>query len=236
MTLDEISADPAREPPQLKQQNSVGHVTRLKRELADAGLSRLADPIVEDLGIESLEGLLSYTFEDLQQDLKDEASVDLKKGQIRQLKAFLSTETGADEAKHSRVRVADIGGLTAHDSASASGDYRSSIVQVQQDVHSTIAANEVVMVTVPQQGATPNTAAEPWGSEVDAEAMQVKVTFHLSTFEEAAPLTASKLHHKAEDVRDKLRELPETGRRALNSTRGMSASCRAARTCPKKLS
>ena len=97
LTLDEISADPAREPPQLKQQNSVGHVTRLKRELADAGLSRLADPIVEDLGIESLEALRSYTFEDLQQDLKDEASVDLKKGQIRQLKAFLSTGTGADE-------------------------------------------------------------------------------------------------------------------------------------------
>ena len=40
----------------------------------------------------------------------------------------------------------------------------------------------------------------------------VVVTFHLSTFEEAATLTAADLRHKAETVRDRLAQLPELER------------------------
>ena len=46
-------------------------MTRLRHELAEADLSQLAHAIIEDLGIESVETLREFTFDELEQNLLD---------------------------------------------------------------------------------------------------------------------------------------------------------------------
>ena len=58
--------------------------------LAAADLSSLAKPIIEDVGVGSVEALRGYSFGALREALKREANVALNVPQIKKLKAFLS--------------------------------------------------------------------------------------------------------------------------------------------------
>ena len=65
-------------------------ITRLTEALAAADLSSLAKPIIEDVGVGSVEALRGYSFGALREALKREANVALNVPQIKKLKAFLS--------------------------------------------------------------------------------------------------------------------------------------------------
>ena len=73
---------------EVQRRPSFGHVTRLQRVLADAGLSQLAHPLVYDLGIEKVDELCSYSYVELVDGLQAEAGVTLKMAQAKKLKAF----------------------------------------------------------------------------------------------------------------------------------------------------
>jgi hypothetical protein len=55
---------------QFKDRSPAGHVARLTNELAKVGLFPLANPIIENLGIESVEGLRAKTFDELEEWLE----------------------------------------------------------------------------------------------------------------------------------------------------------------------
>jgi hypothetical protein len=85
---------------QLEDRYSVGHVTRLRHKLVETGLSQLAHAIIDDLGIESVEGLREFTFDELKENLKAEAGVALTAGHSQKLKAFLAASpSGTSEGR-----------------------------------------------------------------------------------------------------------------------------------------
>jgi hypothetical protein len=85
---------------QLEDRSSARHMTRLRKELAEAGLSQLAHAIIKDLGIESVEGLREFTFDELKGHLKAEAGVALTARHVQKLKAFLAASpSGTSEGR-----------------------------------------------------------------------------------------------------------------------------------------
>ena len=169
------------------QKPSSGHITRLRHELAEADLSQLAHAIIEGLGIESVEGLREFTFDELKESLKVVAGVDLKVGQIRKLKAFLAASTG--DTNLSAIPTCVSERMNVSPGTSSMGP-----AKALQSSAPFFAASKVAASDLPSSH--PN---------------MVLVTFHLSTFEEVTPLSAAGLHRKAEAVCKRLAELGVEG-------------------------
>ena len=90
---------PPPSPPEVAAPAEV-QLERFRHELAEAGLSQLAHAIIEDLGIESVEGLREFTFDELKGHLKAKAGVTLKVGHAQKLKAFLAASpSGTSEGR-----------------------------------------------------------------------------------------------------------------------------------------
>ncbi|KOO33988.1 hypothetical protein Ctob_010973 [Chrysochromulina tobinii] len=90
---------PPPSPPEVAAPAEV-QLERFRHELAEAGLSQLAHAIIDDLGIESVEGLCDFTFNELKERLKAEAGVTLDLGHSQKLKAFLAASpSGTSEER-----------------------------------------------------------------------------------------------------------------------------------------
>ena len=82
---------------QLEVRSPAGHGARLRNELAKAGLKPLANPIIVNLGIDSVEGLRAKTFDEVEEWLEAAAGVNLTVGQSRKLKEFLAASPSGTE-------------------------------------------------------------------------------------------------------------------------------------------
>jgi len=212
---------------QLEDWSSAGHMTRLRHELAEAGLSQLAHAIIEDLGIESVEGLREFTFDELKGHLKAEAGVALTAGQTRELKAFLAASPSGTSSAFAAVCHAGKAAYAASRSASACAAHSahsrlasafaaaSAASRSASAFVANSAASRSAFVAAMRTGVSERTKASPRQSSMEVAPNSALpssqenifvVTFHLSTFDEVAPLTAASLQGKAEAVKKRLDE------------------------------
>lgn len=186
---------------QLVKQPSVGRKTRLQEELAQADLSQLSDAIIMELGIESVERLRGFSFEELVEALRADAQVTLKRGQVQPLKDFLSAtgEAAQSPSLSSSVVLGDVLHGRRQQQPPLSHPIRASASLSEQGTASNGHAD----------GHAPSFVLPPGVRTHATETLEV--TIHLSAFDEAAPLSAAALQRKAADVRARLLALGHSG-------------------------
>jgi hypothetical protein len=227
-----LSPSPPPSPPEvaalaeieLEDRSFPGHLTRFRHELAEVGLAQFAHAIIEKLGIRSVEKLREFTFDELQDKLKAAAGVTLKLGHTRKLKAFLAASPSGTElgsirtVMHERTNASHAQSSTASSAPLASQPHNVSSPMALQPQRSRSAEHDSERNESAHDHAKSMPGRATWNgspppSKVTTSALPntVDITFHLSTFDDAAPLTAAGLRRKAVEVYDRLVELGATG-------------------------
>jgi hypothetical protein len=218
---------------QLEDRSSAGHVARLRNELAKMGLRQLANPIIVNLGIVSVEGLRAKTFDEVEEWLEAAAGVSLTVGQSRKLKAFIAASPSGTELVSVRTVVSERTNASPAQSSTALAPRSSAPLASQPPFHPNDSfplqpqrsrsaehdgeRNESAREHARSTPGRATSRGSPHPPKLASSALPssqpntVVVTFHLSTFDEVAPLTAVGLRRKAETVKERLAELEAEG-------------------------